>query len=244
MKPTVIITMAGEGSRFKALGFKEPKHMLTVRGKTLFEWSMLSLKNFFEFPFIFICREEHQTAEFVQSCAEDLGISKITIKEIVGLTAGQADTALLAKPFLNPSEPAIIFNIDTYVKPQGLRPENIRGDGWVPAFKAEGDRWSFVDFDSNFKVTRVTEKTRISDYGTIGLYYFKSFQLFEDCLAKHSFAGLKERYIAPLYEQLLNDPASEVYTHLIPPEFVHVLGTPEDILQFAPEFADDIKRVK
>jgi len=43
-KLKVIITMAGEGSRMKK--FNLPKHMVKVMGKTLFEWSIGSLKNF------------------------------------------------------------------------------------------------------------------------------------------------------------------------------------------------------
>ena len=37
---TIIITMAGVGSRFKKAGFSQPKYMISVKGKTLFQWSM------------------------------------------------------------------------------------------------------------------------------------------------------------------------------------------------------------
>ena len=40
---TIIITMAGLGTRFKKAGYQCPKYMIEAKGKTLFEWSMDSL---------------------------------------------------------------------------------------------------------------------------------------------------------------------------------------------------------
>ncbi len=43
---TIVITMAGSGTRFKNAGYSMPKYQITVHGKTLFEWSMESLAAF------------------------------------------------------------------------------------------------------------------------------------------------------------------------------------------------------
>ena len=43
---TIVITMAGLGSRFKKAGYTVPKYMIEAHGKTLFEWSMESLSGF------------------------------------------------------------------------------------------------------------------------------------------------------------------------------------------------------
>ena len=42
----IVITMAGSGSRFKKAGYAQPKYMIKVKGRTLFEWSMESLSAF------------------------------------------------------------------------------------------------------------------------------------------------------------------------------------------------------
>ena len=57
---TVIITMAGAGSRFKKAGYKVPKYMIEVKGKTLFEWSMDSLLGYNENTekYIFVVKKE------------------------------------------------------------------------------------------------------------------------------------------------------------------------------------------
>ena len=44
----IVVTMSGEGRRFKDIGFDIPKHEIEVKGKTLFEWAILSLTNFFD----------------------------------------------------------------------------------------------------------------------------------------------------------------------------------------------------
>lgn len=42
-KMTVIITMAGLGSRFRKIGYAVPKYMINAKGRTLFDWAMDSL---------------------------------------------------------------------------------------------------------------------------------------------------------------------------------------------------------
>ncbi len=233
----IIITMAGEGRRFKQIGIIKPKHMIEVKGKTLFEWSILSLKNFYDMNFIFITRKSHNSTDFIKEKCRSLGIKGYTIKEINYLTKGQAETALITEEIITDlGDDIIIYNIDTYVEPNQLKPEHIKGDGWIPAFEAEGDRWSFVKIDTDFKVKDITEKIRISDYGTIGLYYFKSFKLFSMLYFKYSFDNKKERYIAPLYGVMIQDPTLSIYSHIVDKKAVHVLGTPDDIKQFDPGF--------
>ena len=229
----IIITMAGEGTRFKKSGFDTPKHMIEVRGRTLFEWALSSLANFFNNRFIFVAKKSHNSTEFIKEKCKSLGVKNIIIKEVSYLTKGQASTALEAEESIaDLNEEMAIYNIDTYVEPQQLRPEYIKGDGWVPAFKAEGDRWSFVKFEENLKVTEITEKIRISEYATLGLYYFRSFALFKKCYTSYKFDSYKEEYIAPLYNVIIKEPSLNLYTHIVNENFIHVLGTPEDIVGF------------
>ena len=45
-KLTVVITMAGMGSRFREAGYTVPKYQIEAHGKTLFDWSMASLSGY------------------------------------------------------------------------------------------------------------------------------------------------------------------------------------------------------
>lgn len=231
----IIITMAGAGARFREAGYHGPKHEIVSKGKTLFAWSLTSLQNFSQDHFIFIGQKKDNLETFIPRTIPSW-VRSYEILTIDYHTKGQAETAVLAKERLaDTTAPAMVFNIDTYIEPDALCPKQIRGDGWVPVFRAEGDKWSFARFDEDLRVYEVTEKIRISEFGTIGLYYFSSFGLFEEAYQKYSWGGYKEQYIAPLYHYLIDTLKKPVYTSLVPSGKVHVLGTPEDLRIFDPD---------
>ena len=234
----IVITMAGLGSRFRKVGYHIPKHMIEVKGKTLFEWSMLSLEDFknqSNVKYIFITRKEDNTKEFLLKETQKLNLKNIAIVELDALTDGQATSALMAKPYWNEEEELIIYNIDTYVEEYAIQYSQIQGDGFIPCFNAEGDHWSFVKLDKNGNAIEVREKQRISDNCTIGLYYFKTCQLYEKIYNEYykddKNLEKNEKYIAPLYNYMISQ-GMKVRISNIPFEKVHVLGTPEEVETF------------
>ena len=228
----IIITMAGLGSRFKDAGYEVEKYEIMFHGKTLFEWAIESLQNFKNNDFIFITRDFKDVNSFINEKTKKMGIKNIHIKIIPCTTKGQAETVLFANEFIKSDESLIIYNIDTYVNSQFLRAEYIKGDGWIPVFFAEGDKWSFVEANEQNLVLETAEKMRISDNCSIGLYYFSSYSIFESCVNKYyndKNNANKEWYIAPLYNVLINE-GYKIYMHQLPKESVIILGTPEDLI--------------
>ena len=181
MKMTVVITMAGLGSRFRKAGYKVPKYQIEAHGRTLFDWSMESLKGFAdpENDYIFVVRKEDDAEKFIRSSCEKIGITNVTVIGIDYLTDGQATTAMLAKNVWDKESALMIYNIDTYVEAYEMKTEQIAGDGFIPCFHAPGEHWSFAKLDANGKVVEVREKERISDNCTLGAYYFKTCALYE-----------------------------------------------------------------
>lgn len=230
----VIITMGGIGARFREAGYTVPKYEIEVREKTLFEWSMLSLKNFWQERFIFLVRAEDQAKPFIEDQCKKLGIEKIHVVELDHLTKGQAETAMYAQEYWDAQDTMLIYNIDTYVEPGHLKPSHMLGDGAIPCFYAEGTHWSFVRTDEDGRVVEVREKERISDHCSIGAYYFRSCTLYADLYRRfyvdgsHGFA---EQYIAPMYNVLLTE-GGDVHMVEITRDAVHVLGTPEELAIF------------
>lgn len=233
----VIITMAGLGTRFRRAGYKMPKYMIEAKGKTLFEWSMDSLLGYNEHvsKYIFVVRREDQSAEFIRKQSWKYGIREPEILEIDHMTDGQATTCMLAIPHCAPEEPVLIYNIDTYVEPYEMKYEDISGDGHIPCFHAEGEHWSFARLDKDGKVAEVREKVRISDNCTLGAYYFSSAglyqRLYEEYYADDSRMEKNEKYIAPLYNYMI-EKGLPVTISLVDAGKVHVLGTPEELREF------------
>ncbi|MBE5880971.1 MAG: hypothetical protein E7289_01480 [Lachnospiraceae bacterium] len=234
MKLTVLITMAGLGSRFRKAGYTVPKYQIEAHGKTLFEWSMESLKGFEnpENDYIFVVRKEDGAEGFIRSTCEKIGITNVTVIGIDYLTDGQATTAMLAKDVWDPDSALMIYNIDTYVEAHEMKAEQIAGDGFIPCFHADGDHWSFAKLDERGKVVEVREKVRISDNCTLGAYYFKTCRLYEELYNEYYTSEEKlekgEKYVAPLYNYLISK-GGDVRISIVDYDRVHVLGTPEEL---------------
>jgi len=238
-KWTAIITMAGEGSRFRRAGYDCPKYEIEARGRSLFDWSMMSLEAFFPHitQWVFVTR--HRDAErYVQRHAAALGLAGVTLVPLSELTDGQATTVLLAlEHVVAPGQRLLIYNIDTHLVPGSARPEHVRGAGWVPCFQAPGDHWSFVKMDEDGLASAVVEKVRISSNCSVGLYDMASVDVFRQAYRNLYELGdpdLKERYVAPLYQQLIDD-GEDVYGSVIPFDAVIPLGTPAELHAFDPE---------
>lgn len=239
MVTNIVVTMAGRGSRFVAAGYKVPKYEIMAHGRSLFDWSMLSLKNFLlpQSRLIFVCLEENQSSEYVRQRCHALGLHDVHILELPDVTDGQATSAYLAREHWQPDAPLLVYNIDTYVNPQVLQPHEIRKGsvGWVPCFRAPGDHWSFVKLGEDGWAVDLAEKERISEFASIGLYWFaraSDYEVaYERFFEQASNLVRGERYIAPLYRQLLAEGAKISITDL-PRSDVHVLGTPLELESF------------
>jgi len=234
---TVIITMAGLGSRFRKAGYNCPKYMIEAKGKTLFEWSMDSLIGYNRHvsKYVFVVRKKDNTEDFIKDKMKKYGIDDVEVIGIDYLTDGQATTCMLAIPYCAPDKAIMVYNIDTYVEPNEMKYEDIQGDGHIPCFHAEGDHWSFAKLDDRGNVTEVREKVRISDNCTLGAYYFSSARLYKELYneyyADESRLEKNEKYIAPIYNYMI-EKGMKVTISIVDAKKVHVLGTPEELNVF------------
>ncbi len=238
----IVITMGGLGSRFRKAGYQVPKFMIEAKGRTLFEWSMRSLAGYRENAarYIFIAMKDGavDVESFIREQCRKMDLPEVHIILLDYLTDGQATTAALADKYWDPEHALLIYNIDTYVEPGEMNAAELRGDGFIPCFRAEGSHWSFVRLDETGRAVEIKEKERISDHCTLGAYYFKSCRLYRELYEAYYGKPQKlvngEKYVAPLYDYLLSK-GGEIYISDINPDRVHVLGTPEELQIFIGE---------
>ena len=234
---TVLITMAGMGSRFSRAGYTIPKYKVLARGRSLFEWSMNSLQRFYGQKFIFATLADEDN-EWLLAMAKGMGIKDSLVHTRENLSRGQAETAFDALSVVTQQEEIWIYNIDTYVA-YGMSPLDMASyDGCVPVFPSKNPSMSFVHYDAFGRVDEVAEKRVISHWATVGMYGFRSAELYKDLYrASYERAGVAEvmgeRYIAPMYEIMLNKNLSLAAPKLMR-EAVHVLGTPTEVQVFDP----------
>lgn len=226
-----IIPMAGLSSRFFKAGFSVPKYQLTLGSETVFSWSVKSFKNYFESDkFIFIYRDIFDTRNFILSEISSLKIKNFEIICLDDTTKGQADTVYQGLLRINSNEELFIFNIDSkiknFIKPNWLT----QCDGYLEVFKGEGDNWSFVEPKNRYEVLRTTEKERISDLCSDGLYYFKSRDIYIKTFLEaqnKKYLTKGEYYIAPLYNLLIKNNAKILY-YLTNQNNLQFCGTPTE----------------
>jgi len=233
----LVITMAGKGSRFLSAGYNSPKYELLAHDKTLFEWSISSIKNFInkDTRLVFVCLKENSSVDFIREKMKDYIFLEMQIIELDNITDGQASSAFSSHLFWDMESPLIIFNIDTHINPVFLKPENIPSgsDGWIPCFNGSGSHWSFVQLDINGWAVNVIEKMRISNYASVGLYWFLEARDFFEAYKnnKKRLQVLGESYVAPLYNYLIGNKKRISITE-IPTAEVVVLGTPLEFEDF------------
>ncbi len=231
----VIMPMAGRGSRFLVSNYNRPKPLIEVFGKPMFIHALKSLENVSFNQIIFIALIEHQVSFDLNSIIE----SEIKIKSelllISEVTEGQLCTALIAKELINTDEDILIISADTIVESDignDIKVKSADCEGIISVANMLGDRWSFAKTNSMGNVIEVTEKLRISDNASTGLYYFSNGKKFVD-RAEKMIADKKttkgEYFIMPLYRDYI-DAGENI--RLSNASRMWDLGTPESLHEF------------
>ncbi|MCK7616080.1 glycosyltransferase family 2 protein [Roseibium sediminicola] len=237
MSGVVAITMAGLGSRFTKAGYDRPKYEIEALGRPLFDWSMVSLEAYRQagWSFRFAVRSGLGAPDYLTARCKVLGIEVDGIVELDHLTDGQATTALELIASADAQRPVAVFNIDTYVAPGAMvPPDPATCAGHVPCFPGPGNGWSFARTDADGRVVELREKERISDHATVGLYWFDSVARYRqvyDTYFRTAGEEKGERYIAPMYNQIIAD-GDRVSISQLALEDVGMLGTPEQLDSF------------
>ncbi|MAC81917.1 MAG: capsular biosynthesis protein [Rhodobacteraceae bacterium] len=249
----IVLPMAGLSRRFLAAGYEQPKYMLDLHGRPVFDHALGSFRGLFDTEtFLVICRDIQDTPAFVRARAAALGLAPDRLHLVVldAPTAGQAETVALGlrRAKVPDDTPLTIFNIDTFrpgfAPPTGFDPASV--DGYLEVFEAPGDHWSFArPHPGTDRVAEVAEKVRISDLCSDGLYHFRSAAGFLSLFAQvepRDPATLQggEYYVAPLYALALAQGADIRLAH-VPPGALRLCGTPEDYtaLRARPPFTVD-----
>jgi NDP-sugar pyrophosphorylase family protein len=205
---TVVIPMAGKGSRLTEYGAKV---LLPVRGIPMFLYAIDTLG--FQFDrLILVTRKEHEIPRFVQQT--DRLPSDLHIVELDHDTEGPLCSVLKAYELLQEKagDELVIANSDQVMVWPGdwaLAWFRNRGAvGGIPLIGRASDRHSYARMSSQDPrlVVEVREKQRISEFATIGVYWFRSVSVFLDAAYKAISANDRapngEFYVSLVYNHI------------------------------------------
>lgn len=229
-KMTVLIPMAGRGSRFEKAGYTFPKPLIDVRGKPMIQVVVENLN--VEANFIFIVLKDHYLKYNLKTVLNNIA-PNCKIVQVDTVTEGAACTTLLAKEYINNQDPLLIANSDQFVEWDSskfiyaMEADGI--DGGILTFTATHPKWSFCKTDQFGVITEVAEKNPISDNASVGIYYWKHgsdyVKYAEQMIAKNIRVN-NEFYICPVYNEAIQDQKVFKINHI---ENMWGLGTPEDL---------------
>ena len=228
-KIKLIMPMCGEGSRFVNAGYVKPKPLIDAGGLPLFVRSTECIRVEFDEK-IFLTRQSHNLRPAILEWYPDA-----TVIELEDLPQGTALTLQRARAHWQDGSAIFIANCDQMVDYDPADFYDVRNankDGAIAVFHCpERDpKWSYAQCDSDMQVQRVAEKDPISEWATVGYYYFRDGRVFEsavDAMVRAGDTVNNEYYTCPAYNYLLNRSIEA-----FPVKHMQGLGTPEDLDEF------------
>ena len=228
---TVVVPMAGIGSRFSKAGFTLPKPLIDVDGRTMIRAVVDSLN--VQAKYIFIVLKEHvQNFNIDKIVREIVPTCEVVVVEEV--TEGAVATILTAKQFINNDNPILIVNSDNIILWDPVdfftEVENTYLDGSIVYFEDDNPKWSFITIQDNL-ITKVAEKQVISNFATSGIYYWKKgsdFVKYAEDMINNNIRVNNEFYVAPVYNLAIGD-GKKIGPYQIDKEEMWGVGTPEDL---------------
>lgn len=228
--PIVIVPASGVGSRFKQVGYSEPKPFIVARNtkRTLIEEALLPFAGLRK---IVLLRNVDYDAHRMMDGVFFYGMAQVQ--------EGAALTVLAALPWMRDEDEVIVINSDQVFSKRSIEEwlrhlQNTQPDGSILTFTpptANDARWSYVrcaPYDTHL-VTEVAEKVVISTHATCGAYYFRSWKALRTAICRMIAENERyngEFYLAPVYNQLIRSGLTVRRFHVAQDEFAS-LGTPE-----------------
>ena len=228
MNINIVIPMAGEGSRFAKEGFHLPKPLIPVDGRTMIECAVETLG--INGSYHFMVREEHKDQYDLDGLLQSV-CSNCNIIEVESLTNGPAETALLAKPYINNNSPLIIANCDQVLN--WSWPEFImmmgQADGGILTYEDDDPKSSYIEVEDGL-VIRTEEKEVISNDATVGIYYFargSDYVKYAERMIEKNIRAKNEFYVSLVYNEMIEDGLKILPYDVT--DNVWLIGTPRDL---------------
>ncbi len=234
---TVLIPMAGAGSRFQQVGYTFPKPLIDVKGKPMIQLVVENLN--IKANYVYVVQKEHREKYNLDTLL-NLITPGCKIVEVNGITEGAACTALLAKEYIDKDTPLFFANSDQFVEWDSneflYKMNETNADGGIVSFRATHPKWSFAKVDEQGLVTEVAEKNPISDIATVGYYYWKKgsdFVKYAEQMIEKNIRVNNEFYVCPVFNQAIK---GGLQIRTFNADGMWGLGTPEDLDYYLENF--------
>tara|TARA_B100000676_G_C18082027_1_gene851978 strand:- start:2692 stop:4302 length:1611 start_codon:yes stop_codon:yes gene_type:complete len=241
----IVIPMSGFGERFRSVGYKVPKPLIEVDGKTIIEHIIDMFPG--ELNFTFICNSDHlEQDEFRMREILESACPTGKIIPIAGHKLGPVYTVLQAIDQIDLDEPVIVNYSDftCYWNYQGFKELTVQSDcdGAIPCYRGFHPHTLWSNYyayvrEKNYLVYDIQEKqpftnNPVEEFASSGTYYYKSGKLmqhyFQQCIDKGLMVK-NEYYVSMAFKPMMEDKC-KVYVYEVP--YFMQWGTPGDLEEY------------
>lgn len=237
---TIVVPMAGLGNRFVIAGYKEPKPLIPVCGKSILERVVAMFPP--DYPFVMICNEQH----FIHTDLPDMVKKLKPEARLVAMPChklGPVYTVKAAYDYIPDDQPVVVAYCDVVAKfdPQDfadfVQRSNLDGClfthiGFHPHTLSTTTKMAFCKTQGD-AVLEVKEKACYTDnpfqeHASSGLYYFRSGAMLKKYCELAMARNLQyngEFYITLVYNAMVQDGLRVGYYDTD----IAILGTPEEV---------------
>lgn len=231
----IIIPLGGVGKRFSDNGYVKPKPLIKVLGKEVIFWLLDSL-NIKKEDSVYIPYNEYLDIYNFKEVVNDL-YPNINLTSLPP-TNGPSETIKLCINHFDIKGKIVLLDGDTWYEEDILDKIRQHDNNLTTYFKSTTlePLFSYIKLNDN-QIVDVKEKIKISDNANSGCYVFKSAEevlKYIDRIEKKS-----EKFISDIIKEMLKD---EIYFSSVEVKDFHVLGTPQQIIEFSKSYPTEKKR--
>jgi len=228
---SLVMPMAGRGSRFARGDVTLPKPLIELDGKPFFWWATESVRRLSPVgEMVFVVLEEH-VGRFAIDAAVHRYYPDARIVSLPHVTAGAAETAALGVAALESAGPVALCDSDhgfAAGDTGGLIARLRRGtDAALLCFASSDPAYSYVRLGNDGAVAGTVEKQAVSRFAIAGCYLFASPQTYLTAYAGYrGDCPYDEFYVSGVYNHLIAG-GGRVAKHVLQRHLS--FGTPEEL---------------
>ncbi|MDC0521679.1 sugar phosphate nucleotidyltransferase, partial [Candidatus Marinimicrobia bacterium] len=231
----IIIPLGGIGSRFSDNKYTKPKPLIKVLGKEIIFWLLDSLKVSQDDKLFIPYNQFLDAYDF-----EEIVLSKYPNINLIALppTNGPVETLKLCLEHFQISDKIVLLDGDTWYNEDILKKVRNIDKNLTTYFisKSNDPLFSYIEVEEK-QIINVKEKIKISDFANSGCYVFENALQVLKYIHKIEKSG--ERFVSDIISKMISDG---IYFSSIEVKDFHVLGTPQQIIEFSQLYSIECKR--
>lgn len=175
---SLVMPMAGRGSRFARAGVALPKPLVELEGRPFFWWATESVRRATPVAeMVFVVLDEHCATHAIDRRVAE-AYPEARIVRIGDVTRGAAETALLGVAALRGHGPVAVNDCDhAFLCPDlaaAMASMRASTSGAITCFRSSDPAYSYATLGASGEVTGTVEKAVVSDRAIGGCYLFSS----------------------------------------------------------------------